>query len=73
MSRSIEADDRQPTLLTVPEVLHEARISKAFFFKLTRSGQGPTLTRTGDRVFASRANLAAWLAQHEVRPEARAT
>ena len=72
MSMSIGEGEVRPTLLTVPEVLREARISKAFFFKLKKSGRGPRLTRIGDRVFVSRENLAAWLGQHEVGPETRA-
>jgi len=42
------------------------------FYKLVKAGKGPVLTRIGDRVFVSRENLMAWLAQHEVGPEARA-
>jgi predicted DNA-binding transcriptional regulator AlpA len=55
-------------LLTVPEVLEEARISRAFFYKLVRSGNGPTLTKLGDRTLVSPDNLKTWLKAREQEP-----
>jgi hypothetical protein len=72
MSMTIERGEGWPELLPVPALLREVPISRAMFYKLVRAGEGPTLTRIGDRVFISRKNLAAWLAKHEVGPEARA-
>jgi predicted DNA-binding transcriptional regulator AlpA len=71
MSMSMVDSEGRPVLLTVPEVLREARISRALFYKLLKSGQGPTLTRIGDRTLVSTENLMAWLTQREQRPEAR--
>jgi predicted DNA-binding transcriptional regulator AlpA len=65
-------DDGRPVLLEVPGVLREVPISRAHFYNLIKTGKGPVLTKIGDRTFVSRENLAAWLAQHEVRSEARA-
>jgi hypothetical protein len=58
--------ERGPAFLTVPEVLREARISRALFCKRVKSGQGPTLTRIGERTLISRQNLADWLSKQEV-------
>jgi predicted DNA-binding transcriptional regulator AlpA len=66
MSMSMETGDDRPALLTVPEVLREIRVSKAFFYKLAKSGRAPVLTKIGDRTFVSRDNLEDWLAKHEV-------
>jgi predicted DNA-binding transcriptional regulator AlpA len=72
MPMSIGGSDNSSPLLPVSDVLREVPISRAFLYKLIKTGKGPVLTRIGDRVFVSRENLAAWLAQHEVAPEARA-
>jgi hypothetical protein len=66
MTMSMETGDDRPALLTVPEVLREIRVSKAFFYKLAKSGRAPVLTKIGDRTFVSRENLSDWLAQREV-------
>jgi predicted DNA-binding transcriptional regulator AlpA len=72
MSLATGTSDGRPTLLPVPSVLKEVPISRAFFYKLVKAGEGPVLTRLGDRVFVSRENLADWLTKREVRPEAHA-
>ena len=66
MPMSMEAGGRRPALLTVPEVLDQARISKAFFYKLLKAGKGPTLTKLGDRTLVSPANFRAWLKTREL-------
>ena len=69
---SIGASDNSSPLLPVSDILREVPISRAFLYKLIKTGKGPVLTRIGDRVFVSRENLAAWLALREVRPEVHA-
>jgi predicted DNA-binding transcriptional regulator AlpA len=65
----MEAGDRRRALLTVPEVLNEAQIIKAFFYKLLKAGEGPTLTKLDDRTLVSSENFKAWL---KTREEVRA-
>jgi predicted DNA-binding transcriptional regulator AlpA len=47
-------------------------ISRGLFYKLVRTGSGPVLTKLGERTLISQRNLENWLAQREVRSEARA-
>jgi hypothetical protein len=67
---SMGGGEGRSVLLTVPEVLREARISRAFFYKLVKAGKGPILTKLGDRTLISTENLTDWLAQREVGPGA---
>jgi predicted DNA-binding transcriptional regulator AlpA len=66
MSMSISGDDGYQALLPIPDVLRTVPISRAFFYKLVKSGRGPVLHKIGDRTFVSRENLSDWIAQREV-------
>lgn len=70
MSMLMSGSDGQPVLMTVPEVLREIRVSRAFFYKLAKSGRGPVLHKIGDRSLVSRKNLEDWLDKHELRSQA---
>jgi predicted DNA-binding transcriptional regulator AlpA len=71
MSMLMSEGDGRPALLTVPDVLREIRVSRAFFYKMVKAGKGPRLTKLGDRTLVSAENLSDWLAQREVGPEPR--
>jgi predicted DNA-binding transcriptional regulator AlpA len=71
MSKPVGADDVQPILLSVKDVLRKTQIGKSFFYNMVRAGQGPTITKLGDRTFVSRENLDSWLKTQELnRPTA---
>jgi predicted DNA-binding transcriptional regulator AlpA len=72
LSRRIESGGQMPVYHPVPDVLASLGISRGLFYKLVRTGSGPVLTKLGERTLISQRNLENWLAQREVRSEARA-
>lgn len=48
-------------LLTVPEFLRAARISRSTFYLLLRQGEGPPITKLGGRTFVAAAAAEEWL------------
>jgi predicted DNA-binding transcriptional regulator AlpA len=67
MGLSMGGGDGQPILLSVKEVLRKVPIGKSFFYNLLRAGQGPTITKLGDRTFVSAENLDSWLKTRELK------
>jgi len=65
---SMSMDDAALDMLSVSEVSARLGISRALFYKLVRTGRGPTLTKLGERTLVSRENLSDWLAKREVGP-----
>jgi predicted DNA-binding transcriptional regulator AlpA len=67
MGMSMGGGNGQPILLSVADVLQKLQVCKAFFYKMIRNGDGPTLTKLGDRTFVSTENLESWLKTRELK------
>ncbi len=57
----------EPKILayTVDEFCGQVRISRSQFYRLQRRGEGPRLTRLGDRVVVLHETAHAWLKERE--------
>ena len=55
-------------LLTVPEFLIRARISRSTFYLLLRTNRGPPIVKLGGRTFIDRSAGEAWILSSQNRP-----
>lgn len=53
-------------LLTANEFCEMARISRRYFDKLKAAGNGPAITRIGNKVFVRRVTAEAWIEAREL-------
>lgn len=54
----------------IPEFCAAHNISRAFFYKLIKSGRGPTLIKIGRRTLISKESAARWRARLDAQSEA---
>ncbi len=54
----------KPTF-TIPQFCDDHNISRAFFYKLTKAGEGPRITKLGRRTLVTAEAAAAWRAKME--------
>lgn len=57
---------RQPTMLKLPEVLEEIRMSRAAFYRLRARGKAPKIIKLDNgQLRVRRRDLDAWWEEHE--------
>jgi excisionase family DNA binding protein len=67
MTHDIEKE-RQPLLLTIPQVAKSLGISRAMVYSLIAKREGPPVVRLGRSVRVSAASLDKWIEEQEQAP-----